>query len=403
MQEQKIETSDATIGIECKVEKHNNSQNRIRFKSSFANIGDMIVALTLSEHSNYLQQIQQVDEYTEKINQLQQEIDSNDIKAMQKQLAVYEKQVDKLSKSNNSYKQWNSEFKTTIEDLEQTIAELKEMNDKLAKEKDNLETQLDNSIDASEIEDLQETIATLKDKLNGAENNAKYWQNSYNGMIDSSDELANRNESLIAENEKLRNDYNAINETNKLLNENLIASNNTFNETKQELQLDFQNKENELKETIKNQQSHIDELTEKYQSLLVLKEHIPAKTHYDEILGLQQKIKDKENEIAKLNGDIEVKLATQKNELNSEHSNEKAQMLVAYNKELDNLKLQYNNLANDYNNLISDLYTITKWNAIFDSRHEKIRNNKEPIQLLEIPSEQLPPADEKVIEFIPKD
>ncbi len=69
-------------------------------------------------------------------------------------------------------------------------------------------------------------------------------------MVNSSDELAIKNESLIAENNKLRNDNNAINETNKLLNENLIASNNTFNETRQELELDFENKEKELKETI---------------------------------------------------------------------------------------------------------------------------------------------------------
>ena len=52
MQEQTLETSDATIGIECKVEKHNNSQNRIRFKNSFANIGENVAILTLSEHSN---------------------------------------------------------------------------------------------------------------------------------------------------------------------------------------------------------------------------------------------------------------------------------------------------------------------------------------------------------------
>ena len=111
MQEQTLETSDATIGIECKVEKHNNSQNRIRFKNSFANIGENVTILTLSEHSNYLQLINDADKYIDKINQLQDEIDNADIKALKKQLAVYEKQVDKLSKSNNTYKQWNDEFK----------------------------------------------------------------------------------------------------------------------------------------------------------------------------------------------------------------------------------------------------------------------------------------------------
>ena len=42
MQEQTLETSDETIGILCKVEKHNSTQNRIRFKNHIAQIGDEI-------------------------------------------------------------------------------------------------------------------------------------------------------------------------------------------------------------------------------------------------------------------------------------------------------------------------------------------------------------------------
>ena len=407
MQEQTMEHEDATIGIECKVEKHNNSQNRIRFKNSFANIGDNIVALTLSEHSNYLQQIQHVGECLEKINQLQDEIDNADVKTLQKQLAVYEKQVDNLSKSNNSYKQWNSEFKAKIQNLEQTIADLKEVNDNLAK-------QLEDSIDASEIEDLQEQVATLSAKLKDAENNATYWQNSYNEMIDSSDALANKNESLIAENEKLRNDNNAINETNQLLNESLLGFKTSFDNILEDKTSDAENKENELKETIKKMQSHIDELTDKYQSLLTKKEYIPPTSHYDEILGLKQEIKDKENEIDKLNGEIETKLATQKSELDIahadeinniklEHANEKAQLFVAYNQEIDNMKLKYNNLANDYNYLLNGVESLTRLNTFVNGKHNEIKKDKEPMELMEITSEQLPPSDENVLEFVPKD
>ena len=316
MQEQTIEQKDATIGIECKVEKHNNSQNRIRFKSSFANIGENIVALTLSEHSNYLQQMQHVNECNKKINQLQQEVDSNDIKALKKQLGIYEKQVDNLTKSNNSYKQWNDEFKSKINDLEQTIDELKEHNNAIAK-------QLENTIDASEFKKSQNEINHLKEQVD------KY-KSKYENMLSDYTKATDECIAYLDENKKLK-------ETNQFLNEQVGAITSTF------------------------------------------------------------------NKINELNSDIETKLAVQKNELDSEHTKEKAQMLVAYNKELDNLKLQYNNLANDYNNLLNDVSTITKWNALFDSRHKKIKKDKQQIELMKLPSEQLPSSDEDVLEYVPKD
>lgn len=414
MQEQTLETSDATIGIECKVEKHNNSQNRIRFKNSFANIGENVAILTLSEHSNYLQLINDADKYIAKINQLQDEIDNADIKALKKQLAVYEKQVDKLSKSNNTYKQWNDEFKAKNQELQdkidkykQTIAELKEHNDAIAK-------QLEDAIDESEHQSLQDEVATLQEKLATSENKKEYWQNAYNNLVDSSDELTFRNDELIAENKDLKNKFDEINNANKLLNEHAIGLKTTFDKIIEDKTTDAKNTEKELKENIKNKQSHIDEITDKYQSLLPSKDNIPQKQHYDEIIALKDEIKAKEIEIDKLNGEIETKLATQKSELEIAHADEvnqikidntekNAQMLVAYNQELNKLKLEYNNLANEYNTLLNGVDSLTRINTLVNGKHNEIKKDKEQVPLLEIISEQLPPSDENILEFVPKD
>ena len=454
MKEQTLETSDATLGAKCKVEKHNTTQNRIRFKNAIAPIGDEVMVLNSEQYQQLINQSKDADKYIAKIKQLQDEIDNNDIKALNKQLAVYEKQVDKLTKSNNSFKQWNDEYKAKIEDLEhkldkykqtiadkdatilglkdenkttsnnedlqetiqqqeQTISDLKQMNDNIAKEKDKLEKQLEHSVDASEIEKLQEQVATLTKESSDANASVKYWKSSFENLLEKGDELTHDNEKLIKENTDMKNKLDEVNNTNKLLNENLIATNNNFKETKEQMQSDFKKQEKELKETIEKHQSHIDEITEKYQSLLVLQEHIPPKSHYDEILALQQQIKEKEIEIDKLNGDIEVKLATQKSELDSEHADavnkiqlenteNKAKLSVAYNNDLNKLKIQYNNLASEYNHLLDELDSITKWNALIDSRHKKIRKDKEQVPQLEITSEQLPPSDEDVVEYIPK-
>ena len=287
------------------------------------------------------------------------------------------------------------------------------MNDNIAKEKDKLEKQLEHSVDASEIGNLQEQVATLTKESSDANASVKYWKSSFENLLEKGDELTHDNEKLIKENNDMKNKLDEVNNTNKLLNENLIATNNNFKETKEQMQSDFQKQEKELKETIEKHQSHIDEITEKYQSLLVLQEHIPPKSHYDEILALQQQIKEKEIEIDKLNGDIEVKLATQKSELDSEHADavnkiqlenteNKAKLSVAYNNDLNKLKIQYNNLASEYNHLLDELDSITKWNALIDSRHKKIRKDKEQVPQLEITSEQLPPSDEDVVEYIPK-
>ena len=443
MQEQKLETSDETIGMKCIV-KPNGNYARI----SVGKLGDKfhtndeVYVLTPSEQSQYLQLRKDADNYIAKINQLEFEISNADIRTLKKDNEDLQNQIKNKDKSINTYKTNAVKSKATIEDLqkkldkykqtiadkdatilglqkekettpkiedlqetiqqqEQTIAELKQMNDSIAKDKDAIEKQLEDSIDASEHQQLIDKVAELEDKLSTSEYYHKYFKSSYENLIDSSDALANENENYKHQNEKLRNDNNAINETNKLLNENIVGLNATFKETKQELTTNAENTEKELKETIENKQSHIDELTDKYQSLLPLKDNIPQKQHYDEILALTNQLNDAKKEIDKLNGEIETKLAIQKSELDSEHNNEKAQMLVGYNQELDNLKLKYNNLASDYNKLVSDLFTITKLNALFDSRHEKIRKDKEPVEMLEI-KPQLP-SDSETTLYVPYD
>ena len=442
MQEQKLETSDETMPT-WKVEKHNSTQNRIRFKNSIASIGDTVTILKSEQHQHLVDEVAKMDSYIAKINQLEFEINNADIRTLTKTNEDLQKQIKNKDKSIATFKTNSIKNKTTIDELhkkidkykqtiadkdatilglqkenettpaiedlqetiqqqKETIAELKQMNDKLGLDKDKLEKQLEDSVDASEHQELLGEVAGLKEQLATSENQHQYFKDAYTNLIDSSDALASENENYKHQNEKLRNDNNAINETNKLLNENIIGLKTTFDETKQELTTNAENTEKELKETIKNMQLHIDETTNKYQSLLPLKDYIPTKQHYDEIQTITDELNQLKLELQQKDSEIETKLAIQKSELDSEYNQEKAQMLVIYNKELDNLKLGYNNLANQYNNLINDLFTITKWNALIDSRHEKIRKDKENVELLEITSEQLPPADENVLEYVPK-
>lgn len=360
MQEQTLETSDETIGILCKVEKHNSTQNRIRFKNHIAQIGDEIYAITPSEHSAIMQQLNDADNFIDK------------------------------------HQPTNEDSQNQLQEQEQLIQDLKQMNDNLAK-------QLEDSIDASEHQQLQDEVAELKDLLATSQTKCKYWHDAHNNLIESSDELANRNEELIKQNNDLKNKFDEVNNTNQLLNQNLIATNTNFKETKEQMQSDFEKQEKELKETIEKQQSHIDELTQIKDSLLPLKDNIAQKQHYNEIGALKDEIRTKEKEISKLNNEIESKLASQKSDLSIEHANEKAQILVGFNQQLDNLKLQYNNLANDYNHLLNGVDSLTRINTFFNGKHNEIKKNKEQVPLLEITTEQLPPSDENVLEYVPKE
>lgn len=362
MQEQILQNEDSRIGLKIPVTKTTSNGYdylRIQFKMDEKYDCAELYLLTPSEHEQIMEQIK-ADNYIDKHKTIE-------------------------------------DLKNTIKSHEQTIADLKEMNDSIAKEKDNLQKQLDNSIDASELEDLQKQVATLSDELRTSKECVDYWKQSYHNLIDSSDALANENENYKIQNEKLRNDNNSINETNKLLNENIIGLKTTFEQTLEDNTTKAKNTEIELKETIKNMQSHIDEITDKYQSLLVLKEHIPQNQHYSELDALKDELHKVKLELEQKDSELETKLATQKSELEVAHTNEKAQLLVAYNKNLDRLKIKYNTLANEYNHLLSDAHSLTLMNTIFDSKHKKIVKDKEPIPLLDIEDKQ------EIIEMVQKD
>ena len=95
-----------------------------------------------------------------------------------------------------------------------------------------------------------------------------------------------------------------------------------------------------------------------------------------------------------------MKLKTQKSEMDVKHTEEKAQMLIAYTQELNAHKLKYNELAKDYNHLLGDASSLTRVNTLFSGRHKTIVKDKEPAELEEIEVEK-EPTD--TIEYVPKD
>ena len=75
-------------------------------------------------------------------------------------------------------------------------------------------------------------------------------------------------------------------------------------------------------------------------------------------------------------------------------------MLVAYNQELNKIKMQYNNLAKDYNNLLNGVESLTRINTLMNGKHNEIKKDKEQVPMLEITSE---PSNKTVLEYVPKD
>ena len=376
---QELGTSDE-IGVACKITIRRSNGYEYRFAkledskfNKYGN-GDIAYVITPSEHSKIMELINTTKTTPPKPNSdeveqdMEQTIDNAElINGYEKELQSKDKIIGDLTTSNN--------------EKDKTIAEYKARIDALGKEADELKSKLDNTIDASELEDL-------KTKL-------KYWQEAYGTLSD-------EHLGTVDENESLRKSNEDINKTNKLLNANITSLNTTFDETKEQLTSDFEKQEKELKETIKNNQSHIDELTEKYESLLPLKEYIPQKQYYQELNALKSKLSDAENELNKTNAEIETKLATQKSDLEIQHTKEKAQLLVAYNKDIDQQKLKYNELAKDYNHLLNDACSLSRINTFLNGKHNDIVKDKTPVELEVIASEQLPPSDENVVEFVPK-
>ena len=440
MQEQKLKPSDKRIGVACKVTLRNQKGYQYKFAKLedevFKNFAknDEVIVLTQSEHSTLVKKINDADIRTlkkdnedlqkqiknknnsintyktnsvknkatiedlqEKVTKYKSNINNKDatIETLQKRITKYKEIItekDALILKNNNDENI-VQMQETIKEQASTISDLKEMNDAIAKEKDKIETQLDNSIDASELVTLQEQVNEYKSK--------------YEDLI--KDYTKTVDESLA-----YLEDIRELKETNKFLNEQIGALSSSMLENNTKMESKYQSNINELKETIKKQKVHIDEITDKYQSLLPKQEYITPKSHYDELKTLSDKLNDATNELNKTKADVETKLAIQKQELNDAHkdemhqlkethTNEKAQLLVAYNNDLNNSKSKYNELAMEYNQLLSDASSLTKRNTLFGSRHKEIIKGKMPMELLEIPSEQLPPANETTLEFIPKE
>ena len=367
MDEKTLEKSDNSIGQEFEVKKNTANANRIGFSNTLFSVGEKVYIISESERFDLMKQRDQVDEYKARIKELENiladaptDIDVDDLQ-------------DQLKKKD------------------ETIATLKDRVDSLGKE---LEERKDVKVES--VEDIE----SLKEELEGAESQVKYWKGAYENLMESSDGLAARNEELIKENDQLKNANTNINETNKLLNDNIIGINNNYKESKAEIQSAFEERENELKETIKKQQAHIDDLSEKVESLSGLKEYIPPKQHYDEIDSLKDKVKDAKLELDKLQAEVDMKLSKQKSEIEVNHTEEKAQMLIAYTQEINSYKLKYNELAKDYNHLLGDASSLSRTSVLFSGRHKTIVKDKEPVELEEIEVEKEPT---ETIEYVPKD
>ena len=400
VKKQKPKTSDATIGIKLQVKKQDkNRYNKVYFDKKLFDVGEYIYVISEQQHqlltthqkNNDVQywknklanKDKEIKSLNAKVSELEQSLEQNNednesINKYKQELQTKYEIIDNLTTSRNDYK-------TKYEDLQKTTtATINQLKARI----DELGIQLDNSADASELQTLQQELDKTKKEL-------EYWQNGF-------DELSEKEIGILDENETLRKDNNAINQTNQLLNDNILGLTASFESTKEQLTLDFEKQENELKETIKNNQSHIDELTDKYQSLLPLKDNIAPKQHYDELSDLKDELNAVQKELDKTNAEIESKLAIQKSELEMEYSNEKAELLVAYNKDIDNQKMKYNELAKDYNYLLNDACSLSRLNTLFNGKHNDIVKNKTPVELEVIKSEQLPPSDENVVEFVPK-
>ena len=367
MDEKTLEKSDNSIGQEFEVKKNTANSNRIVFSSKYFGIGETVYILTEGERFDLMKQQDEINGYKARIKELE-----NIIAESQTDVDV-------------------DDLQDQLKEKDETIATLKDRVDSLGKE---LEEHKDVKVES--VEDID----SLKEELKGAEDQIKYWKDAYENLMGSSDDLAARNEELIKENDQLKNANTNINETNKLLNDNIMGISSNYKESKDEIQSVFDEREKELKETIQKQQAHIDDLSEKVESLSVLKEYIPPKQHYEEIDSLKDKVKDAKLELDKLQAEVDMKLSKQKSEMEIKQTEEKAQMLLAYTQELNSYKLKYNELAKDYNHLLGDASSLSRTSVLFSGRHKAIVKDKEPAVLEEIEVEK-EPTD--TIEYVPKD
>ena len=339
MEEQTIENSDINLGVPCKV--------------VFYNKGNYIDARLYSKKTGH--------------NKFADLTEDDVVYVLSEQ--EHQDEVDRIAKKRD--------LKSKIKKVDKQL------------ERNKKETDFYNNY---EIMQLKDELDSIKSEL---EQSRKY----NDTLISDGDALAETVEKYKEENNRLKNNANAINETNKMLNDTVIGLNDTFKEKTQELQSIFKSKEKELKETNQNQQIHIDEITNKYQSLLPLQEYVAPNQHFEEIDKLKDKIKASENELATIKADSETRLAQLQQELETKHSEDKAQLYVAYNNDLNNYKMQYNQLAMTYNQLLDDLQSLTRINTLLNGRHNVIKKEKKKVELLELPSDHLEIPMEK---YVPK-
>ena len=388
MQEKIIEKSDIKIGVPCKVTLQDSKSeyptinaklhSKTKGYKKFADLekDNIVYVLKEDEHQKLVDTYSELQDATDKVIGMNKD-----------RIADLEQQLQSIK-----------------EDTGRTIADLKKEVDDLTPEltdKENIINSYTVRIDTlgNKVDEKNNNVADLEQQLQSIKNKLATSEDKYTRLIKHSDAIADELEKYKSDNKELKNKCNGTDETNRMLNNKIIELSASYEQTSQEFQSILKSKENKLEETVQNHQLHIDEIRQKYQSLLPLKEYVSPKEHSDKIIELKNKINASEKEIAKINADNETKLARLQQELETKHTEDKAQLLVAYNNELHHYKMQYNQLANEYNNLLDDVQSLTRINTLLNGRHNIIKKDKEKVELLELASE----TTNKIIEYVPKE
>ena len=227
------------------------------------------------------------------------------------------KNANRIGFSNSIFAVGEMVYVLSAEQHDNLIKQFNEVNNYKSRIKE-LENEIatgSNSDIAADLKEKDKIINNLKTQINNLKNQDKTSDNSE--LTKLQQQLDNKDKNIASLKQEL-NDNEIHLKYLKESHDNLIVLNDNY---KDEFQSTYESNEKELKETITKQQSHIDELTKKLESLLSLKEYISPKQHYDELATLKDKIKEFETEINKVNAEVDMKLATQKSELEINHTN----------------------------------------------------------------------------------
>ena len=158
MDEKTLEKTDKAIGREFEVKKNTANANRIGFPNSVFGIGEKVYVISEAERFDLMKQLDEIDDYKARIKELEADINDEDLKG-------------------------------ELQEKDALIANLKARVDNLGKELEEAKAQ-------PKVYDKDE-MEKLKEDLEAAKSQEKYWKNSFEEMIGSSDDLAARNEELI--------------------------------------------------------------------------------------------------------------------------------------------------------------------------------------------------------------